>query len=97
MQALEGWVMDVKEQAYLSIQDDDVTEDNFDDMIDLPCQDILDAKVENISNTELNRLIANYGVEGAKALLYVVMENQLERLITYEDYQQWRQSRNRNE
>ena len=143
MQSFEEWVMDVKEQAYLSIQDDDVTEDNFDDMIDLPCQDILDAKVENMSSSELYRLIAEYGVQGAidlyvelngtlwhtsntelnrliaelgiqraidlcielngspwhmdaEALLYTVMEDHLEHLITYEDYRQWRQSR-RNE
>ena len=113
MQSYEDFVMGLKEQVYHELDEDDVTEDNFEEMIGLPRQDILDYEVmDSMYNSETERLLAEYGIQKAidlyvdvygvaallaKSLLYIALETELHSITTYEDFEQWKQSRTRNE
>ena len=112
MQSYEEFLIGLKEQVYHELDEDDVTEDNFEEMIGLPRQEILDHEVNIMYNSELDRLLAEYGIQRAidfyvdeygvaglcaKSLLYIALENELHSVTTYEDFQQWKQSRIRNE
>ena len=113
MQSYEEFLMGLKERVYRELDEDDVTEDNFEEMIGLPREDKLNHEVMDIMcNSETERLLAEYGIQRAidlyvdeygvaaliaKSLLYNAIETELHHVTTYEDFQQWRQSRNRNE
>ena len=112
MQSYDEFLMGLKEQVYRELDEDDVTEDNFEEMIGLTRQDILDHEVNIMYNSELDRLLAEYGIQRAidlyvneygvaglcaKSLLYIALETELHSVTTYEDFQQWKQSRTRNE
>lgn len=90
----------------------DLEGDKFEEVIGLPRQEILDHEVNIMCNSELERLLAEYGIQRAielyddengyytwcvKNLLYNAIETELHSITTYEDYQQWIQSRTRNE
>ena len=105
--------MGLKERVYRELDEDDVTEDNFEEMIGLPRQDILDYEVmDSMYNSETERLLAEYGIQRAidlyvdeygvaaliaKSLLYNAIETELHSITTYEDFENWKQSRTRNE
>ena len=112
MQSYQEFLMDVKEQVYIELDEDDVTEDNFEEEIGLPRQDILDHEVNIMYNSELERLLAEFGIQRAidlyvneygvaglfaKSLLYNALETELHSITTHEDFEQWKQSRTRNE
>ena len=104
--------MDLKERVYRELDEDDVTEDNFEEMIGLPREDILNHEVNIMYNSELERLLAEFGIQTAielyvdeygydamcvKNLLYNALETELHHITTHEDFENWKQSRTRNE
>ena len=109
----EEFLMDLKERVYRELDEDDVTEDNFEEMIGLPREDKLNYEVMDIMcNSETERLLAEYGIQRAidlyvdeygvaaliaKSLLYNALETELHSVTTYEDFENWKQSRTRNE
>ena len=104
--------MYLKERVYRELDEDDVTEDNFEEMIGLPREDILNHEVNIMYNSELERLLAEFGIQTAielyvdeygydamcvKNLLYNALETELHSITTHEDFENWKQSRTRNE
>ena len=117
MQSYQEFLMDVKEQVYRELENfelegADLEGDKFEEEIGLPRQDILDHEVNIMYNSELERLLAEFGIQRAidlyvneygvaglcaKGLLYNALETELHSITTHEDFEQWKQSRTRNE
>jgi hypothetical protein len=113
MMSYEEFLMDLKERVYRELDEDDVTEDNFEEMIGLPREDKLNYEVmDKMCNSEMERLLAEFGIQRAidlyvdeydvaalcaKSLLYNAIETELHHVTTYEDFENWKQSRTRNE
>jgi hypothetical protein len=109
--------MYVKERVYrelenLELEGADLEGEKFEEEIGLPRQDILDHEVNIMYNSELERLLAEFGIQRAidlyvdeygydamcvKNLLYNALETELHSITTHEDFEQWKQSRTRNE
>ena len=109
--------MDLKDRVYIELEQCeregyDLEGEKFEEVIGLPRQEILDHEVNIMCNSELERLLAEYGIQRAieiydddhgyyavcvKNLLYNAIETELHSITTHEGFEQWKQSRIRNE
>lgn len=117
MQSYEEFLMDLKEQVCCQLEQCeregyDLEGEKFEEVIGLPRQEILDSKVDMLCNSELERLLAEFGIQRAielyedeygydamsvKNLLYNALETELHHITTHEDFENWKQNRIRNE
>lgn len=113
----EEFLMGLKEQVCRELEQCeregyDLEGEKFEEVIGLPRQEILDREVNMLCNSELERLLAEFGIQRAielydddhgyyetcvKNLLYNALETELHHVTTYEDFENWKQSRIRNE
>ena len=119
MQSYEEFLMGLKEQVCRELEQCeregyDLEGEKFEEVIGLPRQEILDGEVNMLCNSELERLLAEFGIQIAielyedesgyghdamsvKNLLYNALETELHHITTHEDFENWKQSRTRNE
>ena len=113
----EEFLMDLKDRVYIELEQCeregyDLEGEKFEEVIGLPRQEILDHEVNIMYNSELERLLAEFGIQRAielyedeygydamcvKNLLYNALETELHSITTHEDFENWKQSRIRNE
>ena len=117
MQSYKEFLMGLKERVCRELEQCeregyDLEGEKFEEVIGLPREDILNREVNMLCNSELERLLAEFGIQRAielyedeygvaelcaKTLLYNALETELHHITTHEDFEQWKQSRTRNE